>query len=429
MTVRTWGITQSFQLLRDQIRDWRIALGPFRDLPLTGTQSTAGGSSLGPIYYWVLWASRHLIGPFTNNLPHAGAIGQAVLQTTADLLLLHALTRRLGSLWLALATVLFTATAAHDLALTAMIWNPVVSIAFVKIAIALMLTAGDRPSFLRMSLTTIAAWFAVQAHSSAIFVAVPILAWFVLRDLLRPDGQPFQRARVLVELIVLLQLPYLYHALTHPDAMPTRALGGVSSALSNPESYRLSASASALVWATGRILFMPLPAGLWWTVALVVIGGVALFRARRDYALLSLTVLPLLLAVFGFAVWQGNYDEYWYLPLAPAVAVMVAVAVSLWPRREIALALLVIVLVMQPGRVRYSHTLYPMPQYGALARGSKAIMRQTGEIRHLYTAFSLPPFSDAEFLYQVLGGRITDTALFDATIDENGGVRFAPVQR
>lgn len=45
-------------MLADQIRDWRIALGAFRDLPLVGTPSTAGGVSLGPVYYWLLWLSR-----------------------------------------------------------------------------------------------------------------------------------------------------------------------------------------------------------------------------------------------------------------------------------------------------------------------------------------------------------------------------------
>jgi hypothetical protein len=429
MVVRTWGITRTFYLLRDQIRDWRLALGPFAELPLTGPQSTAGGSSLGPIYYWVLWASRVIIGPFTSNLPHAGAIGIALLQTGADLLLLHALTKRLGSIWLALATVLFTATAAHDLAITATIWNPAVSIAFVKVAIALVLTAGDRPSFWRMSLTTIAAWLAVQAHSSAIFAAVPILAWFFLRDLPRTDGQPFQRLRTMIELVLVLQLPYIYHLLTHPDAAPTRALGGVSEALKNPETYRLVPSARALEVFTGRILFAPLPIGLSWSIALVLVAAAALVRARRDYALLSVSVIPLLMAVLGFAVWQGNYDEYWYLPLAPAVAVMVALVLSLVPRREVGMVALAAVLLLQPWRIHYAQLIYRMPQYRALAQGSRAIMRQTSEVRRLYTSFPIPPFGDAEFLYQVLGGRISDSALFDATIDETGHVRFAPVRR
>src|SRR5262245_26978127 len=87
MYARTRDSFDSFVLMRDQIRDWSYALGPLTGLPLTGTQSTAGGYALGPIYYWVLWLSRVLIGPWTSNLPPAGAIGISLLQTAADLFL------------------------------------------------------------------------------------------------------------------------------------------------------------------------------------------------------------------------------------------------------------------------------------------------------------------------------------------------------
>ena len=36
LTIRIWGIGSRFWLLEDQIRDWSIALRPFRDLPLVG---------------------------------------------------------------------------------------------------------------------------------------------------------------------------------------------------------------------------------------------------------------------------------------------------------------------------------------------------------------------------------------------------------
>jgi hypothetical protein len=72
---RTRGVADSFWLLGDQIRDWTIALGPWRELPLTGTPSSVGGTSLGPVFYWVLWAIRRVIGPWVDDLPHGGAIG------------------------------------------------------------------------------------------------------------------------------------------------------------------------------------------------------------------------------------------------------------------------------------------------------------------------------------------------------------------
>jgi hypothetical protein len=438
MAARTSGITQSFFLLRDQIRDWRIALRPLAELPLTGTPSTAGGASLGPIYYWILWLSRHLIGPFTHNLPHAGAIGISLLQTGADLFLLHALCKRLGSLWLALGTVLLIATTSHDLALTATIWNPAVSVAFVKMALALLLLADDHRSTWWMVLTAAAAWFAVQAHSTAIFVAVPVLTFFVARELAsRQWVAAFSRARTIVEIVILLQLPYIYYALTQSsDAAPSRALGGAVQALNDPGTLRLGASSTALVWALGRIFVMPWTSGWWWTVLFALcIAGVAVrvwlgrTSPARSWAVVAVTVLPLLLASVGLALWQGNYDEYWYLPLAPCAGIMIGVTFSLWPRREVALAFLALVVLAQPSRLTRAHQLYRMPEYEALAKGAQAIRRQTPELRRLYASFPVPAFSDATFLYQVLGGRLTDDAQFDATIDDTGHVRFSPVRR
>src|SRR5258706_10049016 len=80
--IRTHGITEWFQLLGDQVLYWRMALGRFRDLPLAGPSSV--GTTLGPAFVWIVWGIRHLIGPWTDNLPHAGGIGISLLQSAAD---------------------------------------------------------------------------------------------------------------------------------------------------------------------------------------------------------------------------------------------------------------------------------------------------------------------------------------------------------
>ena len=83
----TWfrlsGVSSHFMLLDDQIRDWGVALGPVWDQPLAGAPSMAGGRGLGPVYYWVLWIARVAIGPWVDNLPHAGGIGISLLQGAA----------------------------------------------------------------------------------------------------------------------------------------------------------------------------------------------------------------------------------------------------------------------------------------------------------------------------------------------------------
>ena len=92
--MRTYDVASTFLMLGEQTRDWTIALGSITELPLTGAPSTAGGRGFGPAYYWLLWLGRVTIGPFMDNLPHAGGITVALLQSIADVWLFVALSRR-----------------------------------------------------------------------------------------------------------------------------------------------------------------------------------------------------------------------------------------------------------------------------------------------------------------------------------------------
>ena len=146
LAMRIDGISQHFWLLGDQIRDWAIALRPFSDLPLVGPPTHVGGYTIGPAFYWILWILRVLFGPWFDNLPHAGGIGQAALQSAADALLLVAIWRRTGSPWVALATVVIIATAAFDVSLASLVWNPPMGAALAKLAMAAVLVDWHRRS-------------------------------------------------------------------------------------------------------------------------------------------------------------------------------------------------------------------------------------------------------------------------------------------
>ena len=94
LLMRTYDVAATFLMLGEQTRDWTIALGGITELPLTGAPSTAGGRGFGPVYYWLLWLGRVTIGPFMDNLPHAGGVTVALLQSIADVWLFIALSRR-----------------------------------------------------------------------------------------------------------------------------------------------------------------------------------------------------------------------------------------------------------------------------------------------------------------------------------------------
>ena len=165
LAIRTYDVATTFLMLGEQTRDWAIALGGITELPLTGAPSTAGGRGLGPVYYWLLWIGRVTIGPFMDNLPHAGGVFVALLQSIADLWLFAALSRRIP--WtLALGACLLIASAPFDIALSSLIWNPPVAAAMIKMATAMALSLTPESPLWQVAMTAALACRAVQCHLS-----------------------------------------------------------------------------------------------------------------------------------------------------------------------------------------------------------------------------------------------------------------------
>jgi hypothetical protein len=169
----------------------------------------------------------------------------------------------------------------------------------------------------------------------------------------------------------------------------------------------------------------------WLGVFLAACAVVAAYRMRDDLVVVCATVVPLVLAGFGFSLWQLRYDDYWFLTLAPSAALTVALALTAWrpiaPVVSIVLAALVLVAV--PARLAETMTIHRLPEYGALVRGSREIRRHTPVVRSIDTQFVLPDSTDRRFLYEILGGRIAPDAPFGATITADGHAIFTAARR
>ena len=428
--VRTWGISDTFWLFGDQIRDWRLALLPFSELPLTGAPSSVGGVGLGPVYYWTLWVCRVAIGPWVNNLPHAGGIGLSVLQSAADCVLLAGIWRKTGSGLMALALTLVVATVPYEMAISATIWNPPLSVVFVKLTLALLLLAPNRPSIRWAVATTATGWLAVQAHSTAIFIAAPAIGAFVIVEVTARNWKgALQRAVASIQVVLLLQVPYFLHLFQGASGEsfgPTAVIGQVSSTAAAPATMRAVDAFAAVASATDFILLRPWYPG-WTSVVLVVALVIAAYRCRRDVLLASTSVLPLIAAISGLAFWQSAYDHYWFLTLMPSVVLVLGSALSVWPRAipVVGAALLAAVVVAQPWRLAESQATARLPEYAALVRGSVEIYRYAPEITDIRVEFPLDPTTDRQFLYTILGGRVTRDAPFRASIAATGAVTFS----
>jgi hypothetical protein len=236
---------------------------------------------------------------------------------------------------------------------------------------------------------------------------------------------------VVSALVVLaLETPYLLDMALHTDRQtaPGTVVGSVTNTLRHPETIRPVAAFRALVAACQAILVAP------WTMAwlgtlLVVSAALAAHRARHDIALAGVTTLPLLAVVAGFSLWQANFEYYWFMTLMPSAALTVGLALTAWRPGAplVAAALVLAVVAAQPSRFTYSRAINRLPEYGALVRGSEEIRRRLPEVRGIDIEFTVPPSTNTHYLYEtILGGRVTPTAAFTATIERSGRVRFTP---
>ncbi len=434
LTIRVRGISRHFWMLGDQIRDWTIALGSFRDLPLIGPPTHIGGYTLGPAFYWILWAIRIVVGPWFEYLPHGGGIGQAILQSAADSLLLVAVWKRTGSMWVAIATVLLVASASYDLCLAALVWNPMLGSALAKTAMALVLFGWPEQSRLGVAVTMAVAWCAVQSYTGTIFVAAGVVLALLAVPWVRGNRRgAILNGAILVSVIALLQVPLIAYQIStefRHGAM-TGVSGSITNVLSGHAGLALAQSWTGYVTAFDFIQVRPFTAP-WMIWILMATSGIVAVKYRKDPAMLSVTLVPQLAALIGYAFYVGDFlDHYYYFSLMPPAVLTITLGLTAIPSKPVAnavgIAFVVLALLIVPARLRFAATLHRMPEYGPLLDGSRTIARRAQPVRAIVTEFPLPPSCDRYFLYSILGGRLDRTSTWVATIKNDGSVAFENV--
>jgi hypothetical protein len=135
-----------------------------------------------------------------------------------------------------------------------------------------------------------------------------------------------------------------------------------------------------------------------------------------------------MLAVAGYAFFLGGLEPYYYFSIMPAAVLTVLLGTTvLLPdpvRRAVAVMLLIGSVYMVPARLRFAATMHRMPEYGVLVDGSRKILRTGQPMRAIRTEFALPPTSDAEFVYRILGGRLDRQSPWVGIITSDGSVLF-----
>ena len=417
--VRVHGITKHFLMLGDQIRDWSIALRPFTALPLVGPPRVDGGYSWGPIFYWLLWLIRVTIGPFVNNLPHAGGLGLAAAQSCADGVLCLGIRKCSGSWTFAAAATLIIATCPFDLALSSAIWNPVLAVALSKTTTGLLLWWQDSLTTRRRIALLTLAWLTAQAHTPGLPFALAICGWVIVKQ-----ARFGARAAVAVLaeaalVISLLQIPYVMAKV--PDR-PT----GILVSIADLRQIHIGRSYDALVEAFQQIALRP------WSIehaGLLLIGAaiVVVLKSGPLAAPVAASALPVGAGVAVLSLWQQNYDSYWFLTLMPA-----AILTIVWPVRMLpgtaarvlaSVILLVGAVLVQAPRIRDAKSLFRLPEYGAVVQGSRDLVRRGEPLQRIEAPF-LPPSADPEFVFRILGGQIRPDAVTVAVLSPGGEITY-----
>lgn len=427
LAIRTYDVSTTFLMLGEQARDWAIALGGITELPLVGAPSTAGGRGFGPAYYYLLWLGRVTIGPFMDNLPHAGGVTVALLQSIADVWLFMALSRRTH--WaLALPTCLLIATGPFDIAISSVIWNPPVSEALIKMAVAMALSLHPASPLWHTAIAAGLAWAAVQAHLSGIFIAAPLLAALALRTIVERPSNTWrtlvERSLVVAGVVLVLQIPFLISMVSDPSAPagPSTAIAG----LTNPQAFQPWKAYDSVTSITGNLVLPLSDAPLVFAIATLLAGAIVAYVYRRDPIVLAVTIGGIITATLLFTTSTRSYDGYWFIPLVPALTLTFAMTIAAIPWRQalmpVGLALTVWLAIWQPARLEQSLAYFEYPQYDAMLRGSRELALRAPAVRDIKVAFDVHPTMDRHFIYTILGGRIDSQALYTAVINADGSV-------
>ena len=431
---RTFQITEHFHLLGDQVRDWNWALKPFRELPRVGTPTSQGGYCLGPIFYWTLWLIRITIGPFYENLPHAGGIGLAAIHAIADGILLLAILKRGIPIVASVAMMLLLVSSPFETSLSGTIWNPGLSVSFVELATAFFLMIPNAHWVLKTLVTSTAAWLAVQSHTQAIFFALSLLVYLIVEPWIVAGWRPaLQRLLIIIAVIVVLQIPYFTEINKHRD-IHQEQLGIVAtsfgSLVTKPSSFHPYASFTALGDALAE-LFGPHLSRTVVIVLILVTGGALLFAYRKHHEVLAVALLPLFLTWLGYSFLSvGTLYTYWYMNLMPAFVLLILFGFNKSPfpildKVSLLLGLLVLLLafVSQPSRLATRAQSTSYPYYASIVRGAKAIVRNGAPVRSVIPP-SYPNKVEPAYLVKWLGGRVEESAGLIAIIGEDGSVTY-----
>src|SRR5262249_10238363 len=137
----------------------------------------------------------------------------------------------------------------------------------------------------------------------------------------------WRNAVVIVIAVAALQVPYVVHQVSigYSDSAMGAVTDSVGRILSGREWPEVSKSVAGYAGAFNFIQVMPWTFPLAWV--LLACGSVLAIRCWRDPLLLTMTLVPQVMAIAGYAFFLAALDHYYYLSLMPAAVMTIVLGV------------------------------------------------------------------------------------------------------
>lgn len=426
---RTYNIDENFFLYGDQIRDWKIAQGGFTDLPLTGTPRGLDGTfSYGPIFYWVLWLIRIIVGPFFNNLPHAGGIGLAFLHALADSFLLFAMIKTYVPVIPAFTIGLILVSSPFESSLSGLIWNPGLAVSFVNLTTGLFLLACKKPSLLKFAFITATGLFAFHSHTPAVYFSLVIFITLPLLCILSENISNKHFVVVMGLVIIILQIPYMLFLSMHPEYKSHSSVieSSITSFLFDFSLFHPLKSFDFLSQSMNVLLFQPYNIPFFKAWILISICSMLFYHRKKPF-ILAIAIMPVILAWIGYSVFNKEFDTYWLMVLMTPFSMMLIIGITDTGLKSLGKVLSIVLLAFaifsQPGRFKERLNSAVMPSYHILVKGVKQIVKERKSVGEIKT-FRGKDKDAARFLFNLSGGSINKNSNISALIKADGNVEF-----
>ncbi|BBH51764.1 hypothetical protein [Fluviispira sanaruensis] len=426
-----YDINNSYWMLGDQTRDWRIASS--NQIHLVGTPIITGGYSFGPFFYWVLQFIYHNIGPFFNYLPHTAVYGLTFFNAIANAILFYIMAKKyFPSIILIFSLILFYITSPLVASLASTSWNPNLSAAFVNLSLALLIYKDffkdgfNNKNIMSVSIIILFSWIAVQCHSPAIFYAASIFLFIFIKTVGIKNKFLFFALSALI--VLILQIPFIIYMLNNSNQIANYQNGTTlafkrflffKGAFGQGFSYIFNTASYSTL---NKFYFPP------FLIVYISLFIIAFYKKLFKEPIVQFFLIVLLLCYYGYSC-LPSWSRESYLILAnifPLVILPIFILLKeFFNSKKINysfhIAFLAIVILIIPSRNAERDTHFPY--YKIIKIASKDLYEKHKELR----AITLPNAYnkiDSSIIYEGYGGKINPKSSLVASIDEDGNIKL-----